>query len=173
MQDMADIATIVGGWATFFAFVYAFVQVRSTLKANREAAALEAYRDYLMACVERPEFSSYHMFVDRYPNAFRGGIGDIATLEVQQYLWFLSNLLNTVEQIAEHVSISNDEWYVVIKSQLGFHWRTLDAMWKQWGPAYSPRLGALVTAVIEDKKKKAAEKASVDSSNLDGVSFPA
>lgn len=149
-KDAVDPAQVVGGWATFVAALIAFaallaaaIQVRLAQKISRESGALQAYREYLRLCFDHPDFSSFNMFRAKHPDSERFLGTNVLDEQSERYQWFLSILLNTVEEIVLNVS-SKNEWRTALVTQLSYHGGALEVIWPALKGHYDQRLNNLV-----------------------------
>jgi len=162
-HGLVEPASVVGGFATgvaagiaLIALVPGILQILSGLRANREAGALQAHRDYLRLCFDNPTFSSSEIFKKTYPGIELDKIAKSLTAESEKYLWFISVLLNTCEQITTFVS-SKDEWRAVAVAQLSYHAEVLQIIWPDWQSHYTDPMNSLVRDAFakaeEDEQK--------------------
>lgn len=154
-DDAVNPAQVIGGWATLAAAVIAFaallaaaIQVRLGQKMSREAGALQAYREYLRLCFDHPDFSSFNMFCVRHANSVQFLGTDDLDEQSERYQWFLSILLNTVEEIVLNVS-SKNEWRTALLTQLSYHRGALERIWPGLQGHYDQRLAGLVEQSIK------------------------
>jgi hypothetical protein len=149
LSYMEAISAAASALAAFLALVYAVYQVSESKRVSREATALQAHREYLALCVERPELSSSLMFAKSNGLKDFSEIEKILSKESEAYLWFAAVLLGTCEQILENVSASG-AWKRIIKGQLSMHWPLLEVMWHNWRGGYSSKLQKLVDQVLDN-----------------------
>ncbi len=154
LPHIEAISAAASAVAAFLAIAYAVYQVSESKRVSREAAALQAHREYLAICVERPELTSSLMFAKSNGLTDFDKIETMMSKESEAYLWFAAVLLGTCEQILENVSASGP-WKRIIKSQLIMHWPLLKVMWqKKWEEGYSPKLRKLVDKVVEGEPEQ-------------------
>ncbi len=145
-EAVGNLATVVTAAVAVFSAGFAFGQIFSQIKATREVRATEAYDAYLKLCVEKPEFSSTTAFQKRFNRAPNP---DAATNsnEDEQYLWFVSVMLNAGEQIILSAPKSQ-EWQSSLISQMSYHKTTLKLVWGDWKRHYSQQLQKLVQEAV-------------------------
>ncbi|WP_373414840.1 hypothetical protein [Ensifer aridi] len=148
LQILEAVSAAASALAAFLAILYAVYQVAESKRVSREATALQAHREYLALCVERPELSSSLMFAKNSGVKDFGEIEKTLSKESEAYLWFAAVLLGTCEQILENVSASG-AWKRIIKGQLLMHWPLLKVMWPKWRGGYSSKLQKLVDQVLD------------------------
>ena len=152
---LVDWATIVGGFGTgiavlvaMAAIIPALMQVTHGRRLSREAGALQAHREFIKLCFDHPQFSSTDLFKKSHPNVDIVGIGDVLTADSERYLWFLSIMLNSCEQILNYVS-SEGPWCEVVEAQLSFHAEALHSVWDEWESHYGVQMRQLVNAALK------------------------
>ena len=155
-HDWVEPASVVGGFATglaaagaLVALVPGIIQILSGIRANREAGALQAHRDYLRLCFDNPEYSSTALFKQAHPEVYLATIEQALTPVTEKYLWFVSVLLNTCEQLILFVS-SKAEWRAVAVSQLSYHADVLRVVWPSWRTHYSAEMDVLVREATDE-----------------------
>jgi hypothetical protein len=154
--DVGSVATVVTAGIALLSAGFALGQISAQARVAREVKAIEAWDGYLRLCVEKPELSSSATFFrtySRYPNV------DYTqnSKEDEQYLWFVSALLNAGEQILLNAP-EGREWKAAIKDQVGFHEPVLKQVWygrrkpepalDAWFPYYSKRMQQIVRNVV-------------------------
>jgi hypothetical protein len=134
-QIAANVATTIGVVGIFVAYL----QFREGVKAQRQATALETWKDYLHLAIAHPELA----FPDTRSEKQTVGANDL-----DRYKWFVSTLLFACEQVL--VANPNDEaWRVTIINQLRHHRRYLSARERNFS-VYEASLGRLIRIVVED-----------------------
>jgi hypothetical protein len=151
----AEVATAIGGFAStgavgvaIAALVPGYIALRKASDVNREGAALQAHRDYLKLCFEQPEFSSTEQFIRHNPKTPLADLMAERDVASVKYLWFLSIMLSTCEQISLFVS-SKDEWQAVVRDQIRYHHGAINEVWGEWAGHYHPKLKLLVQAALD------------------------
>jgi hypothetical protein len=147
---IGDISNSFTAGIAALALIVAGLQLRAGFKISREAGALQAYREYLRLCFEYPQFTSYFLFTNHHPNVEISSIATELTEASEKYLWFLSILLSTCEQVVSYVSAEN-EWRETLVVQLRFHAGTLEVVWPKWQRNYVQSVRSLVTVAIDTK----------------------
>ncbi len=120
LNNLVNVASIVGGFATAAAAAFAIVgiplvifQVKATRAIQREATAKQLYRQYLSDCVERPDLVQ----------------PDLKRIEKDermiQYELFVAHMLFSLEEIVTNVD--SEEWKDVAKGQLRRHQKYLNS----------------------------------------------
>ncbi|PML50660.1 hypothetical protein BCT75_12735 [Vibrio lentus] len=127
MGIFASIGTVViAGFALYVAHKQlnlGWKQLKSNRQEAKSATAHDLYHQYLILCIEKPEFSY--------------GMAKPAerTMEYGKYCWFASSMLFTFEQILETMP-DDEKWQATIKSQLLIHkeWLSISSTVreKQW-----------------------------------------
>jgi hypothetical protein len=154
IKELVNSATIVGGFATAigvgFALVTVFVtawQVNINREINRETNALQTHREYLKLCIEYPHLSCSIIFQEDNPEIELDKITKYITRETEQYLWFISFMLNTYEQIFLMYP-KNSEWRSSISSNIEYHMPVIKEIWHEVGEHYNPRFQEFVSSIM-------------------------
>ena len=108
---MQGCAAVSGVGIALVAAWYARSQITAGLQASRESSAMDAYRSYLALCIERPELSSSLLYLKKTGCGSFKGITKELSEDSERYLWFVSNLLNTGEQIVEQYATSLSHYF--------------------------------------------------------------
>ncbi|ANL38310.1 hypothetical protein [Rhizobium phaseoli] len=137
----------ISALAAVGALCYAVIQVSATKRLARESDALQAHREYLSLCLEHPGLSSSLLFAKNQKIRSFDEIDTMLSPETEAYLWFLSIVLNTCEQILENVA-AKGPWRRILHNQLRIHWPALEKMWPKWENAYGGRLRRLMAEVL-------------------------
>ena len=117
--------------------------------AAREAAALAAWNLYLRLCFENPAYASADQARKVIPNGLKG-LRENPSLEAEKYLWFLSIVLNSCEQVLLGMPKAN-EWRSSLVDQIWYHAEAIQQFWVGgWEKEYSPKMRAIV---VEGLKK--------------------
>lgn len=155
-MTLSQWATIVGGFGTGVAVVVAMaaivpavMQISNGRRLTHEANALHAHREFLTLCFDNPEFSSTELFKKAFPNIVLAQIGSALVPASEKYLWFLSIMLNTCEQILNSVS-SEGPWSKVVEAQISYHAEALKYVWPEWRSHYGIEIQDLVGTVLQD-----------------------
>ncbi|WP_132955328.1 hypothetical protein [Rhizobium sp. BK251] len=153
LRDCADVAGNLATVATALiaggALWFAWRQISENRKISRESGALGAYRDYLRLCFDFPQYSSAKMALREIGAEDFSGIECDLTKRSEKYLWFLSILLNTAEQILLDVE-AEGEWRIVLKWQLHYHHPALQEIWPGSQFGYSGAMRKLVDEVLAE-----------------------
>jgi hypothetical protein len=93
IDDLSAASQIISAFVAIVALGFAAIQINSSRRSGREAAAIEAYQKYLRGCTERPFLADWRVF-----QKWSGGKSPEVVckdLEVnsETYLWFLTELL--------------------------------------------------------------------------------
>jgi len=114
INNLVDLATIIGGFATAFAAAFAIVgipltylQIRTNKELHREGIAKSLYREYLSDAVDRPNFLEPDIAQLKATNQF------------VQYELFVAHMLYSLEEILAH--IKGDGWNSIVIGQLNRH----------------------------------------------------
>ncbi len=170
MPDVTDwmqaSAAVVGAGIAVAAAWYARKQIEGGLKTSRESVAMEAYRSYLSLCIEYPQMSSSDMYLKLTNRKNFVGIMEELSEASERYLWFVSNLLDTGEQIVEHVD-GREQWRALILQQVKYHAPALVEAWPDWKYAYGDIMcGIVVEAVGDVRPLQQLQKTSLRPSPL-------
>jgi hypothetical protein len=151
-------AQVVGGFATAIAaaialaaVILAFCQISINRRQAHETLAMEAYRALLQMCFEHPQYSSAELYakdVKLCRNVQEINLGE-ESVESERYLWFLSILLNTCEEILESVA-PDPAWEAVIGVQLSYHEYSLQILWPEWYKYYGDELQQRVNLLLAE-----------------------
>jgi hypothetical protein len=120
------------------ALITAWVQIRSSNEAQREATAQDTYKEYLRLAVENPDLAD--------------GLGQVpeASADRSKYGWFVSYFLHS----AEHAFLVNpsDEWRLAIENQVCLHKAFLagDEYQTTLKLHYDPAFRALVDEALKE-----------------------
>lgn len=177
LDAWANLATVAGVGVAFISAGLVVWQVRKAREAAHEERAKAAHQAYIHLCIEHPELSSSEAFLvylkakraTMAPGApttqsAPGAPGTSATgaaapldygnldysgrdAEVERYAWFVSFMLNTMEQIHETQS-GDAAWNAVIASIVGHHGPYLAKRWADSRPHYGDDFTTLVDASI-------------------------
>ena len=105
---IGGVAAVVGLGIGLLAAAFAWGQIASARRVQRESLALARYNDYLRLAFEHPRFAS-------------GEAGSTENAaEFEKYEWFVSLMLNACEGILLYVG-HNKEWMNSIKAQIDWH----------------------------------------------------
>lgn len=137
-----------------------FVWWRNT-KLSREAAALASYRRYLELAISYPKLATYSTFARSFQSDQFVDIRESKTEDADRYEWFLSYLLNTCEEILEHVS-SRGGWLRALGNQLTYHAPALAVVWPRWRATYGRKMRRLVDQVVKEYLEREATSRAKD-----------
>jgi hypothetical protein len=105
---IGGVATVAGVAIALVAAGFAWGQMTSSRKTQREAIALQRYNDYLKLAFQHPQFAS-------------GALGDKPDdPDFFQYEWFVKLMLNACEGIVLFVG-DDPQWVDSIKAQIRWH----------------------------------------------------
>ncbi|MBX4967821.1 hypothetical protein [Rhizobium binae] len=152
---ISSISAAIGTLLTGIGLVYAVLQIRWNKQASREAEALQAYRDYLERCVQYPELSSWDMFKKHASNGVKGRVYDAWTLDSERYLWFVSILITTCDEILMNVSDA-EQWRHTLETQLEYHKELLIETPELNGESYHDATRKLIEKFVPRPKNEKA-----------------
>lgn len=155
LQKQAIISAVVGGYGTAIAAAIAVVavfialwQIKINRRQARETLAMEAHRLLVQTCFKFPEYSTAEMYAKFVKGCRLKEVRlDEMTVESERYLWFLSLLLNTCEQIIETVC-PDSAWDAVVANHLSDHEHSLRFLWPGWRKYYAPALQDRVDQLV-------------------------
>ncbi|HEX8449933.1 MAG TPA: hypothetical protein VF652_10120 [Allosphingosinicella sp.] len=155
-EQWSQAAQLVSGFGTgaaaivaTLALIAAYFQIRIGARVTREAGALTAHRDYLRLCFDHPQFSSSEQFLKHVGRTALPDLLEEREPDHVKYLWFLSVLLNTAEQIINFVA-SEKEWRALVKDQIRYHHGAIAMCWIEWECHYGEKLRSLVEEALAD-----------------------
>ncbi|MBB4112767.1 hypothetical protein FHT80_002086 [Rhizobium sp. BK226] len=151
-DSLSALGSLVSATVAIFAFLYAKRKVTEARKHSREVQALEAYSAYLERCIQRPELSSWDMFLKHCDKGL-GPVAQAMTKDSEAYLWFVSTLITVCDQILVDVPESKI-WKPTLERQLSYHDDLLLQTWSEWRNGYHPRTKDLVDRVLLAKRQK-------------------
>ena len=146
-NHLSDIATTVGVIVAGLALILGAVQIRNSAKISREGSALQAHRDYLKMCFEHPDFCSTNQFVKSHSEDELEHLLEERTNGQVKYAWFLSIMLNSIEQIIEYVSAEGG-WRDLAIAQVRYHYGAMEIFWEEYGDHYGDTLGGIVEEAL-------------------------
>jgi hypothetical protein len=152
---LADIAQVVSAAASAAALVIgavaawiAYAQIKANATLARENTALETHRQLLCLCIERPELSSSTLMLKALGRtSFRGILVEL-TPRSEQALWFVSYVLNGIEQILES-NPRDAAWRSTMAAQVDYHRDLLNEVWPAWAEHYGSTLRAFLGEHLE------------------------
>ena len=139
----ADIAQVFG----LIALAVGVAQIIWSARLARETGAREAHRGYLQMCFEHAEFSSTEQFLRNHQDELLPELLNERTLPAVQYLWFLSVMLNSLEQITDFVS-ARGEWRALAVDQVRYHHGAIAEVWLEWRGHYGRSLVGIVEEAL-------------------------
>lgn len=129
------ISNIVPSVIGLVALIVAYRQLKSSSYETRNSTAYNIYHQYLVLCLEKPEFAIGMKKPSEY------------NVEYGKYCWFVSSMLFAFEQIIE--TNSNDEkWEKTLLSQLEIHKDFLDNSSTVIEKKWNNKLQSLIEEVI-------------------------
>ena len=146
---LSDIATTFGVVVAGLALVLGVLQMRSSAKVSREGGALQAHRDYLKMCFEYPDFCSTDQFVASHSARELQDLLEERTTGQVKYVWFLSIMLNSIEQIIEFVSAKGG-WRDLAVSQVRYHYGAMVMFWQEYRDHYGETLSGIVDEALAE-----------------------
>jgi|GEM_PF-3153221 len=147
-EDWGHVATLFSAAVAASALGVAAFQLWMAAKVTREASALAAHRDYLRLCFDHPEYSSTEQFLAHCKLVELPDLLEERELSHVKYLWFLSELLNTAEQIVNYVA-SKEEWRQLVIDQIRYHHPAIKLCWIEWECHYGEALRSIVEAALK------------------------
>jgi hypothetical protein len=145
-QVVSAAASVIALAIAAAATLAAFLQIRSNAKLSRDNTALEAHRELLKLSIDRPELSSSTLMLQHLHRRDFAGILDELSTESERTLWFLSYVLNAMEQILE--SNARDPWWrATMAAQVSYHEGLLREVWPTWREHY----GEVLQRFMEDE----------------------
>ena len=149
-EDLSDWATVLSSGAAVLtlgvavvALAYARRQIDANSETARETTALTAYREYLRLCFDFPEYSSSHLAAEALKVQNWNGITEKLTPKSERYLWMITILLNTCEQVLA-AEPEDPEWRSALRDQLSYHEAALQHVWPLWRAHYGGPLRELI-----------------------------
>lgn len=142
-EDLGNLATLFSAAVAASALGVAAFQLWMGAKVTREANALAAHRDYLRLCFDHPQYSSTEQFLKHLNLVELPDLLEERELSHVKYLWFLSELLNTAEQIVNYVA-SKEEWRQLVMDQIRYHHAAIELCWTEWECHYGEALRSIV-----------------------------
>jgi hypothetical protein len=119
----------------------------STTLAHDEAT-LQVWNDYLRLCFQHPEYSSAEMVKRILPGKTLEGILKQLSCESERYLWFLSIMMNSCEQVLLRQP-SEITWRRALKAQIGYHSEVIEVLWDSgWSDHYGSEMNTLVREAL-------------------------
>ncbi|MCG9608291.1 hypothetical protein L1D41_01195 [Vibrio harveyi] len=100
LSVLSDVATIT---AVIIAGVAGYIAYQQLL-ASRKQSAAALYKEYLQLCINNPDFAE----------------GKYSTNNKREYLWFVSQILFTFEQVVI-ANRGDKQWFDTIENQLTIH----------------------------------------------------
>ncbi len=143
--DWTATASLISAAATALAVIVAVIGAWIALhqiSASREAAALSAWNDYLRLCFENPQYACADQAGKTVPNGLNH-LEDNPSIEAEKYLWFLSIVLNSCEQVLLGMRNVSD-WRGTLVDQVWYHAAAIHQLWDEWKEGYSPKLKDIV-----------------------------
>lgn len=150
-QVLSGYATALGAIIAAVSLVLILIQVVWSSRISAQANALDAHKDYIKLCIERPELSSSTMALRHIGKANFDNILDSYELESERVLWFLSYVLYAMEQVLQSsrfIFWTDSAWLATAKDQLRYHLPTLRAVWPEWRAHYGAALSSVVDELI-------------------------
>lgn len=141
---LVELATVVEGFGTAFAALFAlvgiamiFVQIRSSRAIQREATAKDLFRRYLQEGLEYPEF------VTPEPDLLQHRQNLI------RYEFFVANMLYSFDEVLENTR--SDDWREVVRGEMTRHVTYLRSPeFQTKRHYYEDEIGELIDAVCAD-----------------------
>ncbi len=144
---MSSISSAIGTLLTAVGLGYAALQIRWSKQASREAETLQAFRDYLDRCVQYPELSSWDMFRKHASEGVTGRVYDAHTFNSERYLWFVSILITTCDEILVNLSDAK-AWQHTLETQLTYHRELLVETPELNGDSYHEATQKLIEKIV-------------------------
>lgn len=151
-EDSKSVAEWGVALGTIIAIVIAVAQLRANNKLASENFARQMWTDYLKCGFQHPEFGEVRFALKHFGLADAKSLVSDLTLPSQQYLWFLTVVLDACENIAIHLPLKT--WEQTLLAQLRFHKDALAEIWAigddPWQQYYTPTLDKLVQRVLSE-----------------------
>jgi hypothetical protein len=138
-----DASVAVG---TVLAVAVAIWQLRSNRRVACEDFARQLWLDYLKIGLENPELGETRCVLAAYPDLTPKDLVTGNHIGSQRYLWFLTVLLDTCENVLRYLQRS--DWERGVVEQLRFHRPALKEMWPDEQEFYSDRLARMVQKAL-------------------------
>ena len=140
-----DTASMLSTAGTVLAVLVAIVGARVALdhiSTSREAAALNAWNDYLRLCFENPSYACADQARTVIPDGLER-LKDNSSVQAEKYQWFLSIVLNSCEQVL--LAMPNvREWRGTLIDQIWYHADAIRQVWGEWKEGYSDEMQGIV-----------------------------
>lgn len=152
-QVLSGYATAIGAAIAAVSLLLILLQVVWSARLSKQSTALDAHKEYMKLCIERPELSSSGMALKYVGVKSFEGILDTYKVKSERVLWFLSYVLYAMEQILQSSKFfiwTDRAWRETAKDQLRYHTLTLRAVWPSWRFHYGPELRELVDQILAE-----------------------
>lgn len=148
-MNWGDLAQLVGPPIAVLGILAGALTFWLSVKTSRAASAFQVHKEYLGLCLDKPQFSSTEQFLRSHPRERLAALAEERTLPATQYIWFLSFMLNSLEQTLEHIS-DQSEWRKVALSQVSYHDRAIAEVWEtqEWDEMYGTPLRSVVEEIL-------------------------
>lgn len=156
-NSLAIIAQAVGLPIAGLALLVGAAQIIMSARTSSKEGALQAHRDYLKMCFDHPEFSSTEQFLINHPEEKLAELLSERSIAQVKYLWFLSVMLNSLEQIIEFVSAKGG-WRTLAIDQVRYHYGAIEVVWYEWQPHYGSTLRGIVQDALDEGAYPSLEK---------------
>ena len=140
-----DLDAIVAA-ATLLAVGVAIWQLRSSRRVACEDFARQLWLDYLKTGLDHPEFGETRCALAAFPGMTPKDLIDGNHECSQRYLWFLTVLLDTCENVLRY--LPRRDWEPTLIEQLRFHRPALKEFWDEECRFYSGALDKLVRKAL-------------------------
>lgn len=119
-DQISAFAALVTTGIALVAALFAWRQIISSTRAQREATAKAAYATYLEMAYERPDFAA-----PDYDGAISSRIDftrrtfDGSLLDFERYEWFVHRLLSACDEVLAVAKLS--DWHETVRGVVAFH----------------------------------------------------
>jgi len=121
-----DLAVALG---TVLAVVTAVWQLRSNRRVACEEFARNLWLDYLKIGLENPHLGETRCALAEYPGITPADLMEGDSLPSQRYLWFVTIVLDTCENIIRY--LPRKDWDPTIVEQIRYHRPALEVAWRR------------------------------------------
>ena len=147
--DTSIVALIAAGVGAVAGLTSATVASRTAQGVARSSRAHTLYNDYLKRCFEHPELASFNAFagVHAKRRKFTYDPFQFETVEVEKYHWFMSLMLEAMEQILDIKGV-DEAWTTTVSDQVNYHGGYFAGAWQSMRCSYSEAIRQIIDPLV-------------------------
>jgi hypothetical protein len=147
--DTSIVALVGAGVGAVAGLTSAAVASLTSQAVARSSRAHTLYNDYLKRCFEHPDLASVNAFEGVHAKRRKPTYDPyrFETVEVEKYHWFMSLMLEAMEQILD-IKGGDEAWKRTVSDQVNYHGGYFQGAWRSMRGSYSEALRQIVDPLV-------------------------